>query len=157
VAGRASQPHSEAGVTFPQRRLCPDYLSPEVCVSIASVFPPHRKHSLIDQKDIKNQIRAAGENTQVVDLTMLNTLDTIHGHIPHPVLSCIVSRTVMHRIPCSSCIASRAVMHRIPCLFSAFPLGQIAFLTGCDGITSLGHHKIGVRINLPCLKSAHIL
>ena len=86
-------------------------------------------------------------------------------HVSYPVLSCIVSRVhhashpvfIMYRIPCSSCIVSRAVMHRIPCLFSAFPLGQIAFLTGCDGITSLGHHKIGVRINLPCLKSAHIL
>src|SRR5437016_1135074 len=40
-----------------------------------------------------------------------------------------------------SCIASRVhhvshpvcIMYRIPCLISAFPLGQIAFLTGCDG------------------------
>src|SRR6266540_6297989 len=115
----------------------------------------------------------------MVDLTMLNTRDTMHGHVSYPVPSCIVSRAVMYRIPCrhasypvlsciasrvhhvshpvfimyripcSSCIVSRAVMHRIPCLFSAFPLGQIAFLTGCDGITSLGHHKIGMRINLP--------
>src|SRR6266568_6957166 len=74
----------------------------------------------------------------MVDLMILNTRDAIHGHIPHPVPSCIVSRAVMHRIPCSSCIASRVhhvsypvpsciasrvhhashpvfIMHHIPC------------------------------------------